>query len=154
MTLYSKAKLLPSSFAMATHSNPPARRRRTLNHRRLGTSSASPGRTRSTCAADSQFALHSLQIGGAPATAARQRMCDVDGTRSGGCTDIIRITKNASARNKVRFDNPSCLQIRSNAIISCELSCVCTMLAVVLLSLPFKGWAVLLSHFTRSPRFS
>ena len=49
MTLYSKAKLLPSSFAMATHSNPPARRRRTPKHQRLGTSSASPGRRRSTC---------------------------------------------------------------------------------------------------------
>ena len=49
MPLYSKAKLLPSSFAMATQSNPPARRRRTLKHQRLGTSSASPGRRRSTC---------------------------------------------------------------------------------------------------------
>ena len=49
MSHYSKAKLPPSSFAMATHSNPPARRRRILKHQRLGTSSASPGRRRSTC---------------------------------------------------------------------------------------------------------
>ena len=28
------------------------------------------------------------------------------------------------------------------------------LLAVVLLSLPCKGWAVLLSHYTRSPCFS